>query len=200
MSTRHTVYGRCTPLNVVPASCPPGWVSSGTAPCIYGNTPGDGARDLWRVQGHKRVCKKIITDAAVGLDVICCSGKAGVQNSEECRGYTPYSDVCNNIMQSKCNTAVDFVDPYGAEGMKSGAIGVSKYTKREIPTQIKSHCDNYLANAPVNSFYHNHSYENYQRHFPQQSYTMPAFSGGWGYTPERTPYIQYDNWQWKQAR
>jgi hypothetical protein len=195
----YTIRGRCTPLHIAPAPCPAGWKSVAVEPsCIYGDTSGN-PDDLWRVHGQQRVCQKVVESRGIEMD--CCSGKLGVGGSEECRayGYTPYSGTCNNIMQAKCNTIAEFVDPYSAEGMRSGVIGQSQKTMRTVPAGDQSHCNAYLANAPGNSFYHNHSYEEYDRHFPKQNYTMPAFSGGWGYTPERTPYVQYDDWQWKQA-
>lgn len=199
-TAKYTIRGKCTPLNTIPEQCPSGWKTTSIEPsCMYGDSTGDGPNDIWRFYGHQRVCQKVVETSGIELD--CCSGKHGVQNSEQCSayGFKPYSDKCNNIMQEKCNPIASSIDPYSVEGMKSGIIGQTQRTMRHIPAKDQIHCNTYLANAPGNSFYHNHSYEQYDRHFPKQTYTMPSFSGGWGYTPERTPYVQYDDWKWRQA-
>jgi hypothetical protein len=200
-----TTKGRCNKVEQIPAQCPTGWKSLGMSPvgsCMIGNTPGTGTTNLWRELGHQRICAKSFDEeeSSKKMSIDCCSGKLGIGGSIECRnaGYIPYSNTCNNIMQQACST-VEFVDPYSTEKMKSGAIGVPTRIITPLAPELVSHCKTYLEKAPANTFFHNHSYRDYSRNFPKQNYTMPNFDGGWGYTPERTPYRPWHELQWKSA-
>lgn len=221
-----TALGRCGYSSEPAPVCPAGYTDTGktTRPgsCLIGNTPGEGPSDRWRYLGHQRVCVKSVPENASALAKVqtgypvpvplprssgnfavdCCSGALGVAQSLECKraGFTPYTDKCNNVMQQTCTTSVHR-DPFSPEAiMETGTIGVPHTTTtKRLGASVAQHCNVYLERAPANSFYHNHNYRDYARHFPQQNYTMPAFKGGWGYTPERTPYHPWHEYQWRDS-
>jgi len=200
MEKEYTTYSRCSKVADQPPPCPLGWESVGTTKpgsCQISDVPGNGHYDQWRLEGHMRVCKKKVQSSG-NLDVDCCSNVGGIANSAECRanGTVPYSDTCNNIMQNRCNETVRG-NPYGPD-YRGCPLGTGQKPKI-VKGTCDEHCRRYIRNAPANSFYHNHDYKDYPRHFPKASYVTPAFDGGWGYTPMRTPYLPYHTYQHKPA-
>lgn len=206
----YTILGPCTPAGMTPPCCPVGWESVGikTESCEIGNVPGDGPKDLWRMGGYQRVCKKTVPSSG-DIAADCCSNLFGISNSVECKtsGWSPYSWKCNNAMQNRCNTNVQ-KDPYSHNwnGMPYGTGGpvyssCSGKTIRNGPPKkagkMDEFCVNYLRNAPPNNFFYNHDYSDYPYNFPHHSYSMPDFNGGWGYQPMRTPYKPYHEYEWK---
>jgi len=208
-----TKTSQCALVGTTAPQCPAGWESVGyTQPgsCTIGNAPGDGPRDTWQMQGYQRVCKRRVpTSGDLGID--CCSNLFGISDSLECAngGFKPYSWKCNNIMQETCNTVVQ-KDPYGPEwnGMPGGqdnpmyrpcTNSVAVAGPERKPGCSNEFCVNYLRNAPPGNFFKTHDYEDYPYHFPRHSYTTPGFDGTWGYTPERTPYKPYHEYEHKNA-
>lgn len=191
--------------------CPAGWESVGYTPpgsCTLGNAPGDGPMDTWKQYGYNRVCKrKVPTSGDLAVD--CCSDLFGISGSLECRarGFQPYSWTCNNVMQEKCNTLVQ-PDPYGPEwngapfGQDTPIFNACKGQAVRPPPAKKAgcldeFCINYLRNAPNNTFYSRHDYQDYGHYFPAHSYTTPAFSGTFGYEPMRKPYTVWNDYKEK---
>lgn len=197
----HTRLSQCGSETSGIPNCPSGWVDTGmTQSCTFVDATGDLANDRYKFIGSQRVCVKPETStSSVSFEVDCCAG--GFGDSQQCRarGLTPYSDKCNNIMQSMCST-VHHEDPYSPENLTTGFIGVPRRVSTPITDpSVKSACKAYLASAPANSFYHNHGYRDYSRNFPRQNYTMPNFHGQWGYYPERAQYHRWDEFQWQHA-
>lgn len=198
----------CTPVGTAGPMCPLGWNSVGyTQPgsCLIGNVPGDGPRDLWKMDGYQRVCKRSI-ESSGDLAVDCCGNLGGIAGSVECRkrGYTPYSDVCNNVMVEKCNHNVRD-SPYGPQwnGMPFGQTfpvfdGCTGKTTiaSESPESgcLDRACVAYLRDAPPGNFFRNHDYIEYPHHFPRHSYTTSALKGGYGYQPMRMPYAVWNDY------
>ena len=198
----------CTPVGTAGPMCPAGWESVGyTQPgsCLIGNVPGDGPRDLWKMDGYQRVCKKVV-ESTGDLAVDCCSNVGGISNSVECRtrGYTPYSDTCNRVMVEKCNNNVR-PSPYGPQwnGMPFGrdtpvydACTGKVRTSGAEPKEgcLDNLCISYLQNAPAGNFFRNHDYIEYPHHFPRHSYTTSELKGGFGYQPMRMSYLPWNDY------
>jgi hypothetical protein len=92
---------------------------------------------------------------------------------------------------------VNYRDPFSPAALVSGTVGVPSRTVTKIAPKVAPNCARYLEQAPANNFFHNHNYVDVERHFPKQNYTMPNFAGGWGYQPERTPYLPYNDYQFR---
>jgi len=211
----YTYLGRCTPVGSIPPPGPQNWKSVGyISGCTLADQSNDLASDSWRYEGIQRV-SKITVPSSGDLAIDCCSNLHGIANSVECSSnanWKPYSWDCNNVMQKQCNPTQQ-VDPlrHNFDGSPLGQAGCSVkqpcsgYTKHPpLPYQppkqseiLTQSCNNYLRNAPPNNFFYNHDYKDYPRNFPRHSYTMPQFSGEWGYQPMRTPYKPYNQWEWK---
>ena len=213
----YTLTSACTLMGNEAPQCPAGWESVGyTQPgtCTIGNAPGEGHLNTYKMNGYNRVCKRRIpTSGDAAID--CCSNLFGIAGSLECRarGYTPYSWQCNTDMSNYCNTRVA-ASPEGPvwNGVPNGQTQTVLECNGKVratpaakqPGCLDEFCVNYLRNAPPDNFFHSHDFQDVGHHFPNYSYTTPAFSGSpfqasatWGYYPTRLSYLPYTDTQHK---